>query len=179
MEKEFLKILQKRVAEGAIGASTLRNMGAPEMVKIARNFLSKLNLKKFLVNESKFEKQLNDETERLRKKFPRKGQHWGAARKAINIFLRDVLYNKFLCDRLKFNRIEHYLEIPIDRYTANGIREDSKKGFQRWNGVIHLTEEMNKKYQEAASDIAKNKYNKYKIERVHLDSMYWRKRKKE
>lgn len=163
--RKDLKELQTKVADGSIGPSTLRNMGPRGMVRSAREFLSELNLKQFSVRKSIFEKRLDSETEKLKEKFPKGGRYWGPARKAINIFLRDALKNRTLRDHYKLNRIENYLEIPLDRYSAEGIGED----FFHWRGVIRVERKINKVYQDIALYIAEHKY---KRPRVDLDLIY-------
>jgi hypothetical protein len=48
-----------------------------------------------------------------------------AARKALNIFLRDVFYNHYLREEYGFGRLEQWLELPLDMDAARGLREDS------------------------------------------------------
>jgi hypothetical protein len=85
----MIRLLHERTAEVAIGPSTLRNQGAPGVVLAARQFLKELNLDSFRTStEQQFRARLNTATKRLKDRLPKKARNWGAARKAINIFLR-------------------------------------------------------------------------------------------
>src|ERR1700733_8204356 len=99
----LLKLLQTRTAQLAIGPSTLRNQGAREVVASTREFLKELDLGHFNTDTPEaFMISLDEETERLRNALPLGARHWGTARKALNIFLRDVLYNLYLCNEYGF-----------------------------------------------------------------------------
>jgi len=124
MEKPFLEIMQEKVAASAIGPSTIRNRGK-SVIGNTRLFLTQLNLRKFSVkNKASFEKRLNIETNKFKKILSIKARRWGVARKAINLFLRDAFYNRYLSDRFKLERIEYFLEIPLDTIVAKGLREE-------------------------------------------------------
>ena len=75
-------------------------MGPAGTVQAARDYLSKMRLDKFYKpTEEELLKELNRATTLLLKHLPgRASNHWGAARKFLNIFLRDAYYNKFLCE---------------------------------------------------------------------------------
>jgi hypothetical protein len=45
---------------------------------------------------------------------PAGAKNWGAARKALNLVLRDILYNQYLQREYGFNRIGKWLELPLD-----------------------------------------------------------------
>ena len=174
MKKAFMDIVQERVAEVAIGASTLRNIGASGVVEAAREFLKQLDLEKFVVkHEAVFRKRLDEETQALQKRFPSEAKHWGAARKAINIFLRDALYNRYLCQHFKLQQIDRFLEIPLDGYTAKGLKdkveEHTKKHSLRWPGLKGLNKSLNNRYQDIAEAIAKE----HRTSRVHYDMILW------
>jgi hypothetical protein len=46
---------------------------------------------------------------------------WGAARKALNLFLRDVQYSWDLSSYFGLHTIFSFLEVPLDRYVAQGL----------------------------------------------------------
>jgi hypothetical protein len=93
------------------------------------------------------------------------------ARKAINLFLRDAFYNRYLFDRFKLKRIEYFLEIPLDRIMANGLREEynGDKSLPPWPGLKKLEHKDGNKYQRYAITLA----NKYNMARVHIDMYLW------
>jgi hypothetical protein len=88
----------------------------PKYVTVIPNGSTKLNLRLFNeASSAHFTALLNDQTRKLQKALPRGARHWGTARKALNIFLRDALYNHYLCNEYGFNRLEQWLEVPLDR----------------------------------------------------------------
>ena len=158
----------------AIGRSTLRNQGAPGMVDHARTHLREVDLNIFSTEDiNSYFCKLNSQTESLANSFPANGSgNWGAARKSLNIFLRDVVYNKHLCEHFKLSHIEKWLEVPLDSHVYQGLRNDAKQNgvFPRWPGLCHLKSEGSAALQDIASQVAKT----LGVPRVHLDVRYWR-----
>ncbi len=182
--KKFIRFLQKRIANISIGASTARGIGKKGLIAHTRDFLEKFNLNELskITTEEEFKEYLDTITENLAKKLQKyirkDNKAWGPARKFLNIFFREVLYNKFLCEEYNLNHLEKFLEIPIDSHVALSLIQlcydlENKKELPKWKGVIHLSKYENEKYQDFANDIAK-KYNTF---RVHLDLIFWRKTK--
>lgn len=115
---------------------------------------------------------LNDSTDAFVKRI----KHWGAARKFLNIFLRNVVYNRYLCDEFGLEQIVPWLEIPLDSHVASGLRaERGGTRLPRWKTVIGLKPEVSRLYQDFAADVAARKG----CERVHLDLLYWRRQSHE
>ncbi len=88
--------------------------------------------------------------------------YWGTARKALNLFMRDVVYNKYF----GFSKLESWLEVPLDSKVAEGLK--NKPGgnvLPRWRTLKGLESSDSQKFQEFAGEYAKTQ----KIERVHLD----------
>src|SRR6266568_1385296 len=111
----LLRLIEARTAIAAIGASTLRNQGARNVVSNTRGFLRRLDLKQFTgLSTSGFRQSLDTQTKKLQKALPVGARNWGAARKALNIFLRDVLYSYYLRKEYGFERLERWLELPLD-----------------------------------------------------------------
>jgi hypothetical protein len=181
MQASKIKLLQKRCAGLAASASALRSAGASGVVEKARAFLERMDLNGFeLTNGKTFPARLDDVSKRMVRKFPKNARkNWGAARKVLNIFLRDVLYSRELCSHFKFRKIEKLLEVPLDGHVAIGLRKDAKKKKKLklpelpWLGIKKLKSELNTRYQEAAKKIAPT-YNFQA--RVHLDLVYWRRK---
>lgn len=171
---DFFDRLQVRLAMSAIGHSTLRSQGAPGMVDQARKFLRSLKLQDFCKEtREEFLEVLNDQTICLADSFPERGKgNWGAARKALNIFLRDVLYCRPLCERFQLGHIEQWLEVPLDSNVYEGLLCDSENPEKvgRWPGVKKLTFQTSNNLQDVATAIAKT----FGVARVHLDVRYWR-----
>src|ERR1051325_8452549 len=94
--KQFLSDVQRFAAISAIGVSALRRQGVGVIGRV-RKYLGAMDLSKTrtLQNENDFSDWLDRRTVAL---VQHHGVKWGAARKAMNLFLRDCLYNKYLSD---------------------------------------------------------------------------------
>ncbi len=113
---------------------------------------------------------LDRQTEFLLDDFPISGRPWGAARKAINLFLRDTLYNQYLCRRFGFHKLESWLEVPLDSASARGLKLAAGRGvLPRWPGLKHLGPAVSEEFQEFATGHART----IGLERVHLDMYLW------
>jgi hypothetical protein len=176
MKYDLPKRLQARVALLAIGRSTLRSQGAPGVIAAARRYLRDVDLGAFATIRSRaqFEKLLEEHTRSLMKRFPSgANKSWGGARKAMNIFLRDAVYNRVLCDHYRIVHLEPLLELPLDSNTYEGLVEDSAPDqvVPGWPRLKNLDPSLNSQLQAIAQAIAK----RFEIHRVHLDIKYWRK----
>ena len=173
MRIDKIKLLCYRSAGLAASASALRSAGATGVVASARKFLKRIKLKKFkMQNESSFRTHLDVLSKRMVRGFPQGAhQNWGAARKVLNIFLRDVLYSRELCNHFRFDKFEKWLEVPLDGDVANGLHaEPEGKNLPRWKGIKRLNPEISKEYQDAAKEVAA----RLGIHPVDLDLIYWR-----
>lgn len=172
MNKEILNLLHRRIASTSVGSSTARGMGPKGTIAAARAYLAALDLSRFSVrSEEEFRIVLNCATRTYVEKLPTGAQYWGTARKFLNIFLRGVVYNKYLCAAYKLSAIERWLELPLDSHVAEGLRgENGGKALPRWRTVIGLDARTNTRYQQFASEVAAEK----EIYRIHLDLLYWR-----
>ena len=172
MNKHYLTLLQKRIGSLAVGASTARGMGPPGTIQAARAFLAALDLRRFRVqSRNRFETLLNTVTEELRSSLPPKAQHWGSARQYLNIFLRDCLYDQYLSERYNLSHLEPWLEVPLDKQVAKGLRKlVPSVGAPRWKTVIGLAPDCSALFQDAAARAAKRD----SVCRVHLDLRFYR-----
>jgi hypothetical protein len=166
----FIPTVQRKVATSAIGPSTLRGQGAG-VLGASQQFLSKLSLARVpKSSEHRFRCWLDRQTDALLDKLPIDGRPWGAARKAINLFLRDVLYNQYLTRRFAFGQIERWLEIPLDSAVARGLKAHAGPGaLPHWPGLKHLDGTVSEEFQTFACAHA----HTLGIERVHLDMYLW------
>jgi len=172
---DFDDRLQARIALLAIGRSTLRNQGAPGVIAVARRYLRSLNLSEFSVStRTEFEVVLERHTRALMRRFPKRVRtNWGAARKALNIFLRDVVYSRPLSAQYRLSQLEPWLELPLDQNAYDGLVKDSRRGekIPSWPGIKALKRKASAKLQRIANTTAK----RLDTRRVHLDVRYWRK----
>ena len=101
---------------------------------------------------------------------PINGRPWGAARKVINLFLRDALYNKYLCRKFKIDKLELWLEIPLDSAVARGLKTQAGHGgLPQWPGLKNLKPDVSDTFQRSALEYAHTR----DIERVHMDMYLW------
>lgn len=169
--ESLTRAMQARTAVAALGPSALRGQGASGVIAAARAYLAKMNLGAFAVErESAFRRRLDAKTDRLMRAFPRPARSWGAARKAINLFLRDALYNVYLREAFNLAVARNWYELPLDSATARGLRSrDGGSSLPRWLGVKHLTHVVSDEYQRFALSVAQSRG----IARVHLDVFLW------
>jgi hypothetical protein len=172
MKPNTLEYLKCRTAELAIDTSTLRNQGAAGVVQAARGFLANVDLKSFSVHSAQeFFEVLDGATDALAQSLPEGARHWGTARKALNIFLRDCVYNRFLCSHFAISCIHRWLEVPLDSYVATGLQATScGEKLPRWRTIRDLKQKDSDEYQRVATKVA----NRMGCNRVDLDVYLWR-----
>lgn len=168
--------MQRRIAQTAVSASAARKMGPAGTIGAARSYFADLDLARLAVaSEMEFRKVLNSITGGCLAVMSPRAQHWGAARKWTNIFLRDVVYDRYLCCRYRLRRVVPWLELPLDSHVAEALRqEDGGDRLDEWGSVIGLIARESRRYQTFAAKVAAAKG----IERVHLDLLYWRRPEK-
>lgn len=180
-EDIFIEKLKRRIAQVSVGPSALRNQGAKGIIEICRvYFENSINLKEFKIQAEaeRYKDYLDRNTTNLLNKFPENGKSWGAARKGLNLFFREVVYNFYLSNHLEIpgnieenNRFLSQLEVPLDRDVAQGLRNQFSQ-LPKWKSIRSLTAEESEVYQIKANMYAKE----LKIPRVHLDLIFWRKK---
>jgi hypothetical protein len=152
-------------------------MGPKGTIRAARKFLAEeVSLAKIGASGRRFPKLLDRLTSKFVRKLPRGARNWGAARKFLNIYLRDAAYNVYLRKAFRLDRIERQLEVPIDRQVAEALIAEDRKlrrnSLPRWKSVISLSPEDNIKYQTAVKEFA----SKEGIDTIHFNVIAWRKR---
>jgi len=171
-EPKHLKAIQRYVANIGISGSSLRNQGASGVVDAARLFLADLDLTPFnTLDPSGYPAWLDKTTGDLVSQFPEGARKWGAARKAINIFMTQSAFNRELAAAYDLVRFGEVLETPLDKVAAGELRQMvGGENLPRWQGVGKLTKEMSRTYQEFALEVAKLKG----VPRGCLDVFLWR-----
>ncbi len=179
-ESNFLDSIHRRLLIISVGASALRNQGAPGIIKVARDYFYNIDIDKFinsLDEEGIFIEFLNYHTDTLLSYFPENCTSWGAARKGLNLFLREVVYNKFFSDYYRlptnlddFNEKIKFLEVPLDKDVATGIYNEKEIILPKWISIKTVTPNISEQYQSAAEILAK----KENIAKLNLDLKYWR-----
>jgi hypothetical protein len=171
MDRCLLNAMQHHHARVAISSSSMRGAGSPGVVAAARDFLGKLSLRPFgTSSQPEFQAHLDHATRRLLRALPQKERRWGRARKGLNIFLRDCLYNTYLRRHYKLGLAETFFEVPLDSIIGARLVKTSPKGaLPRWGTVRALTEQTSATYQARAAILAAEQ----RVARVHLDAMWW------
>jgi hypothetical protein len=138
---------------------------------VARPFFAELPLNKFATSSAAaFARRLDQQTEALQASFPEGSGSWGLARKLLNIFLREALYNRYLEERFRLSVSEPFFEVPLDSITGGRlVKQVAGAKLPAWPGVKHVTPELSAKYQLKAREHAAE----LGICRVHLDAIWW------
>ncbi|MBB1286930.1 hypothetical protein HRH25_21285 [Flavisolibacter sp. BT320] len=191
------KLLKITLINFSIGTSAVRNQGNGIAEPIREKLRQKFSFPVFFKNlkhknDTNFERYLDSLTEKLvglegvsNNENPPGVVQWGTARKCINLLFRSVVYNGFMWSEFeikvadfKSGRLMDRLEVPLDSYTAKGIKRDSMR-FRRIGfnndlypsfSIIGLGKVESAYYQEKALLVAQKK----NICRVDLDLRYWR-----
>ncbi len=168
---EFIRTVQSRAARVSVGASAVRGRGNAGTVAASRAFLRCLDLRRFALRDPiGFAAELDRTTRKLCTALPPNAQHWGLARKVLNIFLRDCLYTIYLSKAFHLQRAEEFLELPLDSITERELRRVVGRGvLPRWPGVRHVTPAISAQFQAVAAKEA----SRCKIPRIHLDALWW------
>jgi hypothetical protein len=176
MREDFLPAVQWHVARLSVGASAARGQRAPGLVDAARAYLATMPLGGFgVISELEFRDQLDDKSDDLMRELPRRGRSWGIARKLLNIFLRNSLYDFYLRTAWNLDRSEYWFEVPLDSIVAKQLRSDLERVFperpsvSRWPGVKYVTRPISDEYQRAIRDLAAD----MKIAPIHKDIYWW------
>ena len=169
MDAQVLQAIQDYISYVAANSSALRNAGAKGVVSAAQTYLRQLRLEDFGVqSEPEFRSVLDRHTDRLRCTFPpRARDNWGASRKVLNIFLRDALYHRLLCEHYRLYQLESWLEVPLDEHVASHLKKHSTPELS-WFGICRVTLELNAAYQKRAGEAAGEK------PRIWCDYFWWR-----
>ena len=170
MDRTLLHTIQNHVARVAISPSAMRGPGSAGSVEAARSYLAKLNLGDFGVSSGQvFQSRLGSATDGLLAALPAPSRHWGLARKALNIFLRDCLYNRYLCEAYQLEQVEPLLELPLDSITGSALVKEAHGSLPSWKTIRGLRPDTSATFQAVASEVAERKG----IARVHLDAILW------
>lgn len=167
---DFIETMQRRTGVTAVGPSALRGQGKG-VLKAAQSYLGSIDLSKITTaTPEEYIHWLDNHTDTLLNKFPIRNKPWGAARKALNLFMRDTLYNQYLKDHYGIGKIETLLEVPLDSAVAKGLKRHAGHGkLPHWPGLKRLKVDISKTFQDFAAEYTKQQG----IARVHLDVYLW------
>jgi hypothetical protein len=167
---DFIETLRRRAGLTAVGPSALRGQGKG-VLHATQEFLMNLDLSRIQkTNARRYRSWLDRRTESLLDSLHLKKGPWGAARKALNLFMRDIFYNRYLNRRYGLTKIGAWLEVPLDSAVAKGLKRHAGRGnLPQWPGLKNLTPEVSDQFQGFAREHARKK----RLHRVHLDIYLW------
>lgn len=91
------------------------------------------------LDDRKFARRLDRLTAKLCAVLPDKSASLGFARKFLNIFLRDSLYDAHLSRTFRLARIEPWLEVPLDGDVGRHLlAEPEGASLPRWKTIYEL-----------------------------------------
>jgi hypothetical protein len=165
-----------RVANIAIGSTTLRNQGAAGVNRAARTFLSGLSVVDFVCDSAaEFSSHLNKQTLLLKRSLPPEAQHWGTARKGLNLFLGEVYYHRVLCEHFRMEKIATFLEVPLDNNVVRFLKGKAAivgTKLPRWKTIKSLNPLDSQNYQDFAKQYVADRGEGWI--RLHVDLLAWR-----
>ena len=171
-EINLIATVQEFVATAAIGPNAVRNQGKG-VLSATQGYLKVVSLCDIPDDAESFAEWLDEHTDGILKAIKKKSKktHWGTARKALNLFLRDCFCNHYLRKHYKVRRVENWLEMPLDRLVANALKRHAGRGrLPQWPGLINLVKEDSDKFQAEAETWASELGLSAK---VHLDMVLW------
>jgi hypothetical protein len=170
MKHELLKAIQRRTARVAVGPSALRGAGHKGALDAARQFLGDVDLRPFGTSDQlQFMIHLDEATLDLKRSLPKGARHWGLARKALNLYLRDSLYTVYPREAYGLAKAEELFEVPLDSITGTRLSELADGRLPRWKTIKGLDPDLSAEFQQFAAEYAAAN----KIARVHLDAFWW------
>ncbi len=170
-------MIQRYVANWAIVPSTLRSQGAGVSGAAKKFLIEKLDISGIAdKGVSGYRKWLDDKTNGLKATFPHECRNnWGAARKAINLFMVGAYFNKVLSKEYNLENFSNALEVPLDGKVADNLIIFAAEGLNRklkFPGIKNLQMDVSNQFQGVASEYARQK----NIPRAELDIILWSER---
>jgi len=151
---DFIAMLQEFLTHECIAPSALRGHPAGTINRV-REFLTELPLAETRRSRSAFCAWRDRKTELLLDAMRLRHRPWGAARKAINLFLRSCVCSHYLRSDYGLDRIEPWLEVPLDSVTAAALRRIAGRGeLPAWPGLKRLTKPISDQFQTVARKYA-------------------------
>ena len=170
-KEKFLSTLQQKVVRDAITPSNLGFQYELTEMHDLINFAKKLDLSRFSTKDpEKFKQALDDATLSLSDTLAAEDNTWGTARTALNFFLKDALYNRYLSEVNDLFLSEHFFETPINDTSMEALsKQSSDSELPEWTGLPMFGKEQSDACQAYAADLAKE----MGISRVHLGLFLW------
>lgn len=169
--EKFLSTLQQKAAHVAITPSELGFQYELTEMHDIWNYTAALDLSRFSTKKpDPFKQALNESTRELAELLSAERRSWGLARTALNLFLKEAHYNRYLSEVNDLFLSEHFFETPINDVSAEALRKQkSASKLSEWNGLHFFDQEKSDEYQAYAADLAKE----MGVSRVHLGLFLW------
>lgn len=177
MNAQLEEVLKENLAKRSVGTSALRKQVRKGGIKAVHEFLGGLRPRELraLRTPAAYLRWLDDRTVEMERQVGKShGLMWGSARKALNLWIRDIVYNHHFRSTYGLDRLEPWLEVPLDSHTAAFIRRESVAPLPRWTTIMAVTPAFSKLYQDAARGIVESPRFAYLKHPVHLDLAAWR-----
>ncbi|MEX0686313.1 MAG: hypothetical protein WD267_00325 [Balneolales bacterium] len=170
-KEKFLSTLQQKLVYESVTPSHLGFKYAISEMHIIHNLIMSLDLSKFSTkNSDEFKQSLDESTSELVNTLSAEERTWGTARTAINFYLREALYNRYLSEVNDLFLSEHFFETPINDTSVLTLRRQKNGStLPEWSGLSLFTPEQSDTYQNFAADLAKD----LGVSRVHLELFLW------
>jgi hypothetical protein len=156
----------------AFSVGIVRNMVPRGTLANVQEFLKEIDLEALSKKSaSQFPQELDRLTEELQQRLPKGHRHWGVARQCLNLFFRYTFYNHYLRKSYDLDKLERYLEIPLNSHVGTELRrtpEGKSVSLPRWRTLKRLEPGDSKRFQDVAKEVAK----RGGTERVHLDVVF-------
>ena len=155
--RRFLTSVRKFTAVDAVGPSAVRGQPSGTLGAI-HEYLGRLRLDRLAsMDRTDYARWLDARTRYLQKKLPGPQKPWGVARKAMNLFMRSCLYNRYLSRKFHLTRVQRYMEIPLDGAVARGLNRRAGRGkLSQWPGLSGLQADVSQEYQNQARKCARS-----------------------
>ena len=168
---DFIRLMQDFLAVAAPSGAALRNQERG-VLKVVQNQLKTVQLRGVPFDTAvSYRRWLDRQTQKMLQAMTVKVEPWGAARKALNLFMRSCICDHYLRSEYRLERIERLAEIPLDSIVARALKE--KPGGDQlpaWPGLKWLTKDQNDRFQAFAAEYAKQRRLPAT---VYLDNYLW------
>lgn len=163
---KLISELQRHIAFASVGPTTLRRMfskkGARRDICTA---LAAIDLHQ--LDGRDFESWLDTRTDEL----ARANGSWGACRKALNLFMRDLANHHRIRQAYCMDRFDGDLELPLDGKVMRALHRECPDRLLKPVAVKSIEPDYHRAYQAVARDIAAS----LNVDRVDLDIFIWSK----
>lgn len=182
MEPKFERNLKRNLTERSVWPSATRGQVEAGGLQKLRDALCGISVKDLasLGSRSDFEGWLHGQTDALLQETEEYSVMWGTARKSLNLWLRDLVYNHHFRAVYRLERLEPWLEVPLDRHSAEFIAKQAVRlniespSLPRWKSISELSEEASEAYQQAARKVVRAPEFSYLQHAIHIDLVAWR-----